>query len=73
MHAVISAPHLRRSVADRLADLPAYEDRYWAIAAGTGVDRAWARRLLDVAVSWIGAGRADVVDPYALALSWLPR
>ncbi|GGS38690.1 MULTISPECIES: hypothetical protein [Actinokineospora] len=61
---------LRPVVRDRVAAMPAHEDRYWAAITANGIDRGWAARLLDAAVEWIAAGRSDTYDPYALALSW---
>ena len=53
--------------------MPAYEERFWAVVDGSGVDRARAGHMLDVAVDWIGAGHAPTSNPYALALSWMPH
>ncbi|SDC30479.1 hypothetical protein [Actinokineospora iranica] len=73
MNVMIQDSRLRRTVAARVAEMPAYEERFWAIVDSAGVDRGEADRLLDVAVEWIGAGRATLCDPYALVLSWMPR
>lgn len=71
--ATIDLAALRETVAERVAEAAAYEDRFWAIVDTSGVDRTRASRMLDVAVEWIGTGRGHVVDPYALALSWMPE
>lgn len=70
---LMTEAELRPVVGARTAAMPAHEDRYWAAVAAAGLDRRWAARLLDTAVEWIGAGRSDIVDPYALALSWAVR
>ncbi|SDI90171.1 hypothetical protein SAMN05192558_102587 [Actinokineospora alba] len=70
--AAIDLAALRETVADRVAEAAAYEDRFWDIVDNSDIDRTRASRMLDVAVEWIGTGRGDVVDPYALALSWMP-
>jgi hypothetical protein len=62
---------LRETVAERVAEAAAYEDRFWDIVDNSHIDRTRASRMLDVAVEWIGTGRGGV-DPYALALSWMP-
>ncbi|GAA4423622.1 hypothetical protein ACFQV2_28480 [Actinokineospora soli] len=69
----ITEEELRPLVSARLAAMPAIEAGYWSAIAAAGVDRAWAARLLDVAVEWIGTGRSDIHDPYELALSWAVR
>ncbi|GLZ40163.1 hypothetical protein [Actinokineospora sp. NBRC 105648] len=72
MDDVTTCSHLRQVVTARVAAMADYEDEFWAIADGCGVDRARAGHMLDIAVDWIGAGRAESADPYALALSWMP-
>ena len=69
----ISETDLAIAVHDRVLDMPAHEARFWGVVDTARVDRGWAARLLDAAVDWIGEGRSDVVDPYALALSWAVR
>ncbi|MGH3863286.1 hypothetical protein [Actinokineospora sp.] len=68
----INPAALRETVAERVAEAAAYEDRFWDIVDNSHIDRDRASRMLDVAVEWIGTGRGHVVDPYALALSWMP-
>lgn len=70
---LITEAELRPLVSARVATMPAHEDRYWAAIDTARVDRAWGARLLDTAVEWIAEGRADLCDPYALALSWAVR
>jgi hypothetical protein len=60
-------------VHDAVAAMPAHETRFWAAVDAARVERGWAARLLDAAVEWIGEGRSDTGDPYALALSWMGR
>ena len=72
MDTMISPAELRHTVAERVAEVADYEDRFWAIVDHSRIDRTRATRMLDVAVAWIGCGRGTVVDPYALALSWMP-
>jgi hypothetical protein len=67
MDTMISPAMLHEIVAGRVADMPAHEDRFWALVAGLGVDRNRATRMLDIAVEWINSGRTDDVDPYAVA------
>ncbi|MFC5289256.1 hypothetical protein ACFPM7_19565 [Actinokineospora guangxiensis] len=69
----ISEIELARAVDGRAADMPAHEARFWDAVDSARLDRRWATRLLAAAVDWIGEGRTDVVDPYALALSWAVR
>ncbi len=73
MDTLTTSIRLRRAVAVRVAEMPRHEERFWEVVDGLPVDRGRAGRLLDVAVDWIGAGRGAVCDPYALALSWMPR
>lgn len=70
---LITEAELRPLVSARAAVMPAHEDRFWTAIDAARVDRAWAARLLDNAVEWIAEGRADLWDPYALALSWAVR
>ncbi|WP_158888431.1 hypothetical protein [Amycolatopsis anabasis] len=64
---------LRSVVSRRVAEMPGHEAWFWDRADAAGVGRDHAGSMLDVAVDWIGTGRAESADPYALAASWLPR
>ncbi len=68
MTTMISERAVARSVTARVAEMPAHEARFWSIV---GAEHTRAVHLLHVAVEWIGDGRGDDVDPYALALAWL--
>lgn len=70
---LITEAELRPIVSARVAEMPAHERAFWAAIDSALVNRTWARRLLDTAVEWIGEGRTDTADPYALALSWAVR
>ncbi|HVK22345.1 MAG TPA: hypothetical protein VM677_13390 [Actinokineospora sp.] len=73
MDTMINPAELHDIVSTHVADMPAYEDRFWEIVHSAHIDPASANRMLDIAVDWIAHGRGPVVDPYALALAWLPR
>ncbi|WP_436500992.1 hypothetical protein [Actinokineospora sp. HUAS TT18] len=73
MDTMISTAELHDIVSTHVADMPAYEARFWEIVDSLRIDPSHATRMLDVAVDWIAHGRGTVVDPYALALAWMPR
>ncbi|CRK58462.1 hypothetical protein [Alloactinosynnema sp. L-07] len=73
MDTMINPAELHEIVSEHVITMPAYEDRFWAIVDNAQIDRSSATRMLDVAVDWIANGRGELVDPYALALTWMPR